>query len=180
MEDLLRSLRNLGLKAPDSSQLLELLDEDAQVQDRLVKVLSLSSVEQDFDDDAGGGGGAAALMGHELLQEAVAALLDGFRKTIARQQQAVKREKEGKATKVKWPPRKALLARQAAAIQRSERDQLESSHWRPRLIFDSTESFSSTSKLSELKRVGCSDLTEAPKRYQGKFETSVQTRNRWY
>ncbi|UZJ51802.1 hypothetical protein CBS101457_001122 [Exobasidium rhododendri] len=167
MEDLLRSLRNLGLKPPDSSQLLELIDDDAQVQEKLVKVLALSSVGEDFDE--GGGEGAGALMGHELLQEAVTALLDNFRKTIAKQQQAVRNEKDGKPKKIRWPPRKALFARQTAAIQRSERDTVESPDWRPRLVFDTSESFYSTSSLSQLTRMECLELTEAPKRYQGRY-----------
>lgn len=169
MEDLLRSLRNLGLQAPGSSQLLELLDEDARVQQNLVKVLSLSSLTDELDEQGGGGGGVAALMGQELLQEAVKALLDNFGKFLQRQRQTAQREGQGGSKRVKWPPRKALLARQAAALQRSEREQTESHGYRPRLVFDGTRSFCSTSSVASLKRVGCADLNQAPKRYQGEL-----------
>lgn len=166
MEDLLRSLRNLGLKAPESSQLLELLDKDEKVQERLAKILSLSSLEQDFE------GGAAALMGQELLEEAVKALLDNFQRFLNRQQQAVEKEQKGQVKRIKWAPRKALLARQTAALKRLEQEHNESSSFRPRLVFDGTQSFCSTSELSQLEPVKCSDLYEAPKRYQGGIHPS--------
>lgn len=164
MEDLLRSLRNLGLKSPESSQLLELLDKDEQIQDRLAKILSLSSLEEDFES-----GAAAALMGQDLLQEAVKALLDNFQRSLKRQQQAAEKERTGGVKKIKWAPRKALLARQAAALKRSEQEQQDSPLYRPRLVFDGTQSFCSTSDLSQLKSVRCVELNEAPKRYQGEL-----------
>jgi hypothetical protein len=166
MDDLLRSLRNLGLKAPDSSQLLELLDEDDQVRARLVKVISLGSLDL---QDGGGGGGAAALMGQELLEEAVKALLGNFQVSIKKQQLVAERERLGGVKKIKWPPRKALLARQTSALQRLERERQESPTYRPRLVFDSSESYCSTSKLEQLRNMQCTDLKEAPKRYTGSY-----------
>ena len=169
MEDLLRSLRNLGLKTPEPSQLLELLDEDEQVQERLAQILSLSSLEQDF-------AGGAALMGQDLLQEAVKALLDNFKRSLQRQQQAAKKEGQGLgARRVKWAPRKALLARQQAALQRAERERSESSVAQPRLVFDGPQSFCSTSTLDQLKRIGCADLAEAPRRYEGERDQGRST-----
>lgn len=167
MDELLRSLRNLGLKAPDPSQLVELLDEDENVQEELARILSLSSLEQDLED--AGGGGAASLMGQELLQEAVKALLDNFHKSIKRQQQVAERERNGGVKKIKWAPRKALIARQAAALQRLEKEQQDSPDYRPRLVFDGTESYCSTSSLKQLTRLRCADLCEAPTRYTGSY-----------
>jgi len=168
MEELLRSLQNLGLRLPDPSQLIELLDEDEKVQERLVRILSLSSLEQDYED-AGGGGGAAALMGQELLQEAVKALLENFQNSIKRQQQVALRERIGGSKTIKWPPRKALLARQTAALQRLQTERQDSPEYRPRLVFDGNECFHSTTSLAQLSRLKCSDLKEAPKRYTGHY-----------
>lgn len=161
MDDLLRSLRNLDLKPPDSSQLLDLLDEDEQVRARLAKLLSLSSLEA-LDDGSG-------LMGQDLLQEAVKALLDTFQSTVRRQQQTAERERLGQVKRIKWPPRKALLARQTAALQRLQRERQESPNYRPRLVFDSNESYCSTTTLAQLRRLHCADLEEAPRRYAGRY-----------
>ena len=172
MEDLLRALRNLGLKAPEPSQLLELLDEDEKVQIDLARIMSLSSVAHDLEEGNGGGSGSAgesvaALMGQELLQEAVSALLDNFRRSLKRQQQTAERERTGQSRKVKWPPRKALLARHQAALQRLQREQEESPHYRPRLVFDGPDSYHSTLPLDKLAMMTCADIVEAPKRYEG-------------
>lgn len=172
MEDLLRSLRNLGLKPPDPSQLLELLEEDEEVQERLARIISLSSLDHDLDANGAGSSsdaGVAALMGQDLLQEAVTALLDNFRSSLKRQQQAAERERKAEHRKIKWPPRKALLARQEAALQRLEKDRLESPYYRPKLIFDGTVSYHSTADVNQLKQIAVADLNQVPRRYQGEI-----------
>lgn len=169
MEDLLRSLRNLGLGAPSPSQLLELLDTDEEVQKRLAQLLSLSSVLDGEGGEEGGAGGAAMMMGQDLLEEAVNALLDSFRKTLDRQREASKKEATTKApTKVKLAPRKALLARQDAALKRAEQQRQEAGRgYRPRLVVDGKVSYHSTRPLASLKRISCGDLNLAPRRYEG-------------
>lgn len=222
MEDLVRGLRNLGLRAPSPAQLLEILDDDAEVRQRLVRVLAFSAfgsgdgggLQGGKDDDSGDGGGssaAAALMGQDLLQEAVAALVDNFTGVIERQRVVSQRESailrlastaddggrssdsghvvqgsssklgsNGKATraatkkipadapkKVRLPPRKALLARQEAALRRAKDDEAQRHRYRPRLVFDGETTYVSPRRLSEMRRISCSHLDAAPRRYKG-------------
>lgn len=190
MEDLVRSLRNLGLRPPNAAQLWELLDDDKEVQARLIKLLAFNNADVDDEgqDGMSAGAGVAALMGQDLLQEAVSALLDNFRRTIERQRETTQKEEallrndmdagsSGNGTrktktgpkKVKFPPRKALLARQEAALRKDGDERARSQGYRPRLVFDGSQSFFSQSELSNLRRVACCDFEIVPKRYKGGY-----------
>ncbi|MCO5613816.1 hypothetical protein L7F22_068094 [Adiantum nelumboides] len=125
-------------------------------------------------------------MGQDLLQEAVLALLDNFKKMLDKQRQTSQREEailqEGmndeevkKGTKssntpkkVKLPPRKALFLRHEAAIRKDDEERLSSRGYRPRLIFDGSTSFHSRRQVADLERISCKDLNVAPKRFLGK------------
>jgi hypothetical protein len=175
MEDLLRGLRNLGLQAPNPAQLWQLLDDDVEVQRRLIKLLAFNVSRADEQDDTDGDGGfAAALMGQDLLQEAVSALLDNFRRAIERQRLSHRPEDEnlqkGISKKVKLPPRKALVARFDAALRKDEEERRACPGYRPRLVYDGNTAFHSQREtLDELKAVRAVDLSEAPKRYEGTY-----------
>lgn len=196
MEDLIRSLRNLGLRPPDPGQLWELLDDDKEVQTRLVKLLAFNvgpSEEEEGEQgtNVGGGGGndVAALMGQDLLQEAVSALLDNFKRMLEKQRQTALREEaittgskeepqEEKAKKgskssvtpkkVKLPPRKALFLRHEAAVRKDDEERSTDRGYRPRLVFDGSASFHSREPVEDLQRIACKDLDIAPKRFTGK------------
>ncbi|PWN35306.1 uncharacterized protein FA14DRAFT_39985 [Meira miltonrushii] len=193
MEDLIRSLRNLGLRPPDPGQLWELLDDDKEVQTRLVKLLAFNVAPNEEDGEGeqglGGGNDVAALMGQDLLQEAVSALLDNFKRMLEKQRQTAQREEaiitdstqepqEGKANKgsklsvapkkVKLPPRKALFLRHEAAIRKDDDERSTARGYRPRLVFDGSTSFHSRRQVADLETIACKDLDVAPKRFTGK------------
>lgn len=175
MEDLLKGLRNLGLKPPSSSQIWELLDDDEDAQHRLIRLLAFSAWDEQNE--------TLALMGQDLIQEAVSALVSNFHQSVERQRVNAQQEQkvmEHNATsnvtrrKVKLPPQKALVSRQEAAIRRIEEERhcaTQNGGYRPRLVFEGLTSFYSHLPLDHLQPISCQDLLQAPQRYTG--ESSV-------
>ncbi|CBQ72095.1 conserved hypothetical protein [Sporisorium reilianum SRZ2] len=197
MEDLLRALRNIGLALPDAEQLLQLSDPDAEVQDNLARHLSLTPAKNDLvpdENDAQPNADTAdaqdeeeddlamdPLVDADLFKGAVQALLENYNKSIDKERDALRREKEALASpkKLKPVPLKALLARQAAEIKKRQEEVYIAGHdtesgrkrrrlYLPRQTFDGVGSYASDTPLDQLTRVDADEL-EAPKRFQGRY-----------
>ncbi|KDN44243.1 hypothetical protein K437DRAFT_139704 [Tilletiaria anomala UBC 951] len=160
MEDLLRSLRGLGLQAPNSEQLLELLDQEPESQRRLAQLLALQS--KDDNDDS--------LLTKDILDAGVQALFENFARALQKEKELFKSELNALAVPkpIKTVPRKALLARQAAEIKRMQEAWAASEGYHPRLIFDGGDTYHSTTPLSQLKALSVRNL-KAPARHVGSF-----------
>lgn len=196
MEDLLRALRNIGLALPDAEQLLQLSDLDAEVQDNLARHLSLTPAkndlipdENDAQDQSGTDDtreddedlGMDPLVDADLFKGAVQALLENYNKSIDKERDALRREKEALASpkKLKSVPFKALLARQAAEIKKRQEEVYIAGHdpesgrkrrrlYLPRQTFDGVGSYASDTPLDQLTRMDADEL-EAPKWFQGRY-----------
>ncbi|PWN49504.1 hypothetical protein IE53DRAFT_380495 [Violaceomyces palustris] len=194
MEDLLRSIRNIGLALPDPTQLLQLLDPDPEVQESLAQMLALNhqepeqeDQESDADDDAANSdvssdaGVADPLIDSDLFKGAVQALLENYRKAADKERDALKKEELALRTPkpLKAVPLKALLARQAAEIKRREEEtyvaefnpetgRKRREFYLPRQTFEGFGSYSSDKTIQELERIDIKQL-QAPKRFEGKF-----------
>ncbi|CDS82309.1 uncharacterized protein SPSC_03128 [Sporisorium scitamineum] len=196
MEDLLRALRNIGLALPDAEQLLQLSDPDAEVQDNLARHLSLTPAKNDLVPDENNEQGSKdptdtqedeedlgmdPLVDADLFKGAVQALLENYNKSIDKERDALRREKEAIASpkRLKPVPLKALLARQAAEIKKRQEEVYIAGHdpetgrkrrrlYLPRQTFDGLGNYASESTLDQLKRIDADEL-EAPKRFQGRY-----------
>lgn len=79
MDDLLRSLRGLGVSAPSPDQLMELLDADISTQRRLAQSLSFELL--DPDDPLATG---------DLLEGAIQAVLENYRRSVDKERSILK------------------------------------------------------------------------------------------
>lgn len=195
MEDLLRSLRGLGLKPPAPDQLLDLLDADQEVQKRLAAELAL----QPDGDDAG-------LITKDIIDAGVVAILETFRRSLSKDQELVRAEvsafrnapsaglkaeevesqappaattqkggkkKGNKSARpndgaMRLVPRKALLMRAVAEYKRRVDWASSWAGYHPRLVLWGGPSFVSHSPLSQLTRMAISDLRAPPFRHTGR------------
>ncbi len=195
MEDLLKALRNIGLALPDPEQLLQLSDPDSEVQDNLARHLSLTPAKDDLvpeETDCYDGNGTEAgednedlaldpLVDADLFKGAVQALLENYNKSIDKERDALRKEKEALASpkKLKPVPLKALLARQSAEIKKRQEELHIAGHdpesgrkrrrlYLPRQTFDGIGSYASDKPLDKLKRVDTDEL-EAPRRFDRRY-----------
>ncbi|KAJ1028486.1 hypothetical protein NDA16_001652 [Ustilago loliicola] len=195
MEDLLKALRNIGLALPDPEQLLQLSDPDGEVQDNLARHLSLTPAKNDLvpDENEPATDDTAVrsddedvlemvpLVDADLFKGAVQALLENYNKSIDKERDALRKEKEALASpkKLKPVPLKALLARQAAEIKKRQEEVYAASHhpesgrkrkrtYLPRQTFDGVGSYASDKPLDQLTRIDADELA-APKRFDGRY-----------
>ncbi|SPO22068.1 uncharacterized protein UTRI_02070_B [Ustilago trichophora] len=197
MEDLLRALRNIGLSLPDHEQLLQLSDPDSEIQDNLARHLSLTPAKNDLvpdesdeaatDDNKDGEEdddedlALDPLVDADLFKGAVQALLENYNKSIDKERDALRKEKEALSApkKLKPVPLKALLARQAAEIKKRQEEVYIAGHdpesgrkrrrlYLPRQTFDGVGSYASDKPLDQLTQLDADEL-ETPKRFEGRY-----------
>jgi FKBP-type peptidyl-prolyl cis-trans isomerase (trigger factor) len=120
MEDLLRSLRGLGLNAPRSSQLLDLITEqdDPQAQKRLAQLLALG--RQDEEEDV--------LLSKDLIDAGVQALLENFGRAVQKEKELFK--VRGSLRLVATEAHRQFICRQSKHLCRIP-SQSKSSHAKP-------------------------------------------------
>lgn len=196
MEDLLKALRNIGLALPDPEQLLQLSDPDSEVQDNLARHLSLTPAKNDLVPDENepttndntaeasdneDGLGMDPLVDADLFKGAVQALLENYNKSIDKERDALRKEKEALSApkRLKPVPLKALLARQAAETKKRQEEIYVASHdpesgrkrkrtYLPRQTFDGVGSYASEKPLYQLIRIDADELA-APKRFESRY-----------
>lgn len=197
MEDLLKALRNIGLALPDPEQLLQLSDPDGEVQDSLARHLSLTPAKNDLvpegneaANDAGPDPNSSGdeedptldpLIDADLFKGAVQALLENYNKSIDKERDFLRKEKEALTSpkKLKPVPLKALLARQAAEVKKRQEEIYIAGHdaesgrqrtrlYLPRQTFDGVGSYASDRPLAQLQRIDADEL-EAPRRFEGRY-----------
>ncbi|KAK0569451.1 hypothetical protein OC861_000939 [Tilletia horrida] len=189
MEDLVRSLRSLGLKPPSSSLLVDLLESDGDpaAQKRLADLLALEKLNDDDDNED-----EDIFITPDVVRGALLSLLDSFSRTLSRSRDLHKREyaaflqsqqqqPDRKKKPIKPVPRAALLNRQTSDIRRAQ-EEWNASLGRttndkgrpcrplplPRLILDGAPYFTSTTALDQLERISIADL-EAPSHFKGRY-----------
>lgn len=196
MEDLLKALRNIGLELPDPEQLLQLFDPDSEIQDNLARHLSLTPAKNDLvpdenepvingDTTAGSDDDEGLVMDPlvdaDLFKGAVQALLENYNKSIDKERDTLRKEKEALAApkKLKPVPLKALLARQTAEIKKRHEEVYVASHdpesgrkrkrtYLPRQTLDGVGSYASDKALDQLTRIDADQLA-APKRFECRY-----------
>ncbi|KAE8226017.1 hypothetical protein CF319_g1318 [Tilletia indica] len=181
MEDLIRSLRALGIRPPSGNILVDLLsaDADPKEQKRLADLLALEKLKNISSDDDEE---EDIFITPDVVRGALLSLLDSFSRTLSRARDLHKREfvafssSSGGARAVKAVPRAALLNRQASDIRRAQ-EEYESILGAggefepepiPRLILEGGPYFTSTTPLEKLDRMGIADF-QAPKHFAGRY-----------
>ncbi|WFC97778.1 hypothetical protein MYAM1_000497 [Malassezia yamatoensis] len=171
METLVRSLRNLGLAAPNGEQITSLVDADPQVEKRLAQQLAVpAQIDLMDSEDA-----SAAMVDAALLTGATEAMLANYNRTLQQQVEALKEEfvKTNSPKPIKRIPLRALLSQQEALIRRRTEERLSStsksgSTYIPRQILDTDFVHCSTKAVSDLQRLDFDELL-APKRFEGRY-----------
>ncbi|KAK0538284.1 hypothetical protein OC842_001347 [Tilletia horrida] len=97
MEDLVRSLRTLGLRPPSGSLLVDLIEADAdpEAQKRLADLLALeklTTTNDDGEEDGGESDDEDVFITPDVVRGALLSLLDSFSRTLARARELHKRE----------------------------------------------------------------------------------------
>ena len=166
MEELVRSLRNLGLAAPNGEQIVALVDADPRVEQRLSRELS---VPPKLSDDLG----EDAFLDTALMSGATEAMLQSYNRKLQAEIAAQKKQAEQLAApkRVKPVPIKGLLAAQDAELRRRREEREDGTTadgtYVPRQIFDTDATFCSERAASDLVPLEFSEL-EAPRRYEGR------------
>ncbi|WFD46539.1 hypothetical protein GLX27_001176 [Malassezia furfur] len=170
MEELVRSLRNLGLAAPRGEQIVSLVDADPRTEKQLAQELAVPArIDAQDDEDS-----AAAMVDAALLSGATEAMLANYNRVLQQNVDALRQERAAcSAPKpVKRVPLKALLAQQNAAIRRREAEREAGTQgdsvYTPRQILDTEHTFHSTRPVSALTHLEFDELV-APKRFEGRY-----------
>ncbi|WFD05782.1 hypothetical protein MVES1_001116 [Malassezia vespertilionis] len=170
MEELLRSLRNLDLSAPNGEQVLALFSEYPHVDKQLAQQLAVPARLESSDVKEG----IDAMMDAALLSGATEAMLQNYNRALEKDTELLHNEhKQIYAPKpVKRVPLKALLAAQHATIRRREEEAKAASENAPfyvvRQINDTVHTFYSTRHVAELTRVDMDEFA-VPKRLEGRY-----------
>ncbi|WFD36300.1 hypothetical protein MCUN1_003179 [Malassezia cuniculi] len=163
MEELVRSLRNLGLAPPTGEQIVSLVDADPRVEQRLARELS---VPPQLDSHLGGD----AVLDTVLMSGATEAMLQSYNRKLQSEIASQKKQQDALASpkRIKRVPLKGLLAAQDAELRRRRQELQEGTTpqglYVPRQFFDTDSTYCSDKDYKTLRPLEMDEL-EVPKRY---------------